>query len=78
MFTKHSISVGERVINVRMEEDFWDALRDIAADRNTTFPVLLQEIAANLDGNLNGPRLASAFRVYVLEHYLRLPAKTTQ
>jgi predicted DNA-binding ribbon-helix-helix protein len=75
MFTKHSISVGERAADVSMEEEFWDALRDIAADRNTRLSVLLKEVAATVDGDVDGQRLASTFRVYILEHYLRLPTK---
>jgi predicted DNA-binding ribbon-helix-helix protein len=75
MFIKHSIPTGERVITVSMEGEFWDALRDIAADRNTVLSVLLKEITAEVAGNTDGRELASAFRVYILEHYLRLPAK---
>ena len=75
MFIKHSISIGERVLTVSMEGEFWDALRDIAADRNTVLSVLLKEITATVAGDTDGRGLASAFRVYILEHYLRWPAK---
>ena len=75
MFTKHSISIGQRTADVRMEQEFWDALRDIAADRNTRLSVLLEEVAAAVEADVDGPRLAGAFRVYILQHYLRLPTK---
>ncbi|MGP0089125.1 MAG: ribbon-helix-helix domain-containing protein [Xanthobacteraceae bacterium] len=77
MFTKHSIHIGERAISVSMEEEFWNALRDIAADRNTTLSALLREIAAKVDGTMNGRRLASALRVYILEQITSVNPPTT-
>ncbi|MGP0089500.1 MAG: ribbon-helix-helix domain-containing protein [Xanthobacteraceae bacterium] len=73
MFTKHSIRIAERVTTVSMEEEFWDALRDIAADRNTTLSALLREIIAQIDGPADGRRIASMLRVFILEQYM--PAK---
>jgi predicted DNA-binding ribbon-helix-helix protein len=70
MFTKYSIRVGERVINVSMETKFWDAMRDIAADRNTTLSALLKQITAEIDRNVDGRRLASLLRVYILEQFI--------
>jgi predicted DNA-binding ribbon-helix-helix protein len=70
MFTKHSVKLGERVVNVSMEREFWDALRDIAADRNTTLSVLLKEIAAKVDAKVDGRALASILRVYILEQLM--------
>jgi predicted DNA-binding ribbon-helix-helix protein len=73
MFTKHSIRIAERVTSVSMEEEFWDALRDIAADRNTTLSALLKEIIGQIDGPADGRRVASMLRVFILEQYM--PAK---
>jgi predicted DNA-binding ribbon-helix-helix protein len=73
MFTKHSIRIAERVTSVSMEEEFWDALRDIAADRNTTLSALLKEIIGQIDGPADGRRIASMLRVFILEQYM--PAK---
>jgi predicted DNA-binding ribbon-helix-helix protein len=70
MFAKYSIRIGERAISVNMETKFWDALRDIAADRNTTLSALLKQIAAKLDRNIDGRRLASVLRVFVLEQII--------
>jgi predicted DNA-binding ribbon-helix-helix protein len=81
MYITHSVSAGDSETGVAMEEEFWNALRDIAADRNMTFPVLINEVVAKLDGAVGKRALASAFRVYVLEYYLHLPEKrqsTTQ
>ena len=61
---------GERVIDVSMEEEFWNALRDIAADRDTTLSALLRGIVATIDCNADRRRIASVLRTYVLEQYL--------
>jgi len=74
VFIKHSIRIGEREISISMEKEFWDALRDIAADRNTSVSTLLREVIDQNDGDLHARRLASAVRVYVLEQVL--PAKS--
>ena len=75
MYITYSVSAGDSETDVSMEEEFWDCLRDIAADRNTTFSVLINEVAAKVGGAVDGRRLASVFRTYVLEYYLHLPAK---
>ncbi|MGP0094993.1 MAG: ribbon-helix-helix domain-containing protein [Xanthobacteraceae bacterium] len=58
-----------------MEEEFWNALRDIAADRDTTLSVLIKEIVGTIDRKPGRCQTASVFRTYVLEHYLNLPTK---
>jgi predicted DNA-binding ribbon-helix-helix protein len=50
MYITHSVSAGDSETDVSMEEEFWDCLRDIAADRNTTFSVLINEVVAKVDG----------------------------
>jgi predicted DNA-binding ribbon-helix-helix protein len=75
MFIKNSIPNGECVIDVSMEEEFWNALRDIAADRDTTLSVLIKEIVGTINRKFDGYQTASVFRTYVLEHYLNLPTK---
>ena len=70
MFTKHSVSMGERVTFVRMEEEFWNALRDIAADRDTTLSALVKEVVATIDSKSDKRRISSVLRTYVLEQYL--------
>jgi predicted DNA-binding ribbon-helix-helix protein len=71
MFTKHSIEIGGRSISIGMEEEFWDCLRDIAADRNTTLSLLIGKIADQVNGSADGRRLASILRVYVLEEIIQ-------
>jgi predicted DNA-binding ribbon-helix-helix protein len=70
MFTKHSVLTGERITDVSMEEEFWNALRDIAADRDTTFSALVKEIVATIDTNSDRRRISSVLRTYVLEQHL--------
>ena len=71
MSTKYSVSIGERITDVSMEEEFWNALRDIAADRNTTLSALLKEIFTKFDSNLDRRRISSVLRTFVLEQYTR-------
>jgi predicted DNA-binding ribbon-helix-helix protein len=70
MLVKYSFHVGEREATISMEREFWDALRDIAADRDVTLSVLLNEIIAATGGDLNKRRLSSVLRVYVLEQHM--------
>ena len=70
MFTKHSVSIGGRVTNVSMEEEFWNALRDIAADRDTTLSALVKDAVAAVDLNSDGHRISCILRTYVLQQYL--------
>ena len=46
MLVKYSFRIGEHETTISMEQEFWDALRDLAADRDTTLPALLKEIVA--------------------------------
>jgi predicted DNA-binding ribbon-helix-helix protein len=71
MFTKHSIQIGGRSISISMEEEFWECLREIAANRNTTLSHLITEIADKVSGSADGRTLASILRVYVLEEIMQ-------
>jgi len=70
MFVKYSFHIAERVVTVSMEREFWDALRDIAADRDTTLSALLGEIIAETGSDLKKRRLSNVLRVYILEQYM--------
>jgi predicted DNA-binding ribbon-helix-helix protein len=70
MLVKYSFHVGERETTVSMEREFWDALRDIAADRDTTLSALLEEIIAKTGSDLNKRRLSGVLRVYILEQHM--------
>ena len=70
MLREYSIRVRNRTVRIRLEDEFWDCLRDNAADKDMTLPRLVQEIAGMLEGDQDGCTLASALRVYVLEQVM--------
>lgn len=62
---KRSIVVGSRKTSASLENEFWDALRDVAQLRKTTLSALLETIKATHQQN----GLSSAIRVFILNHY---------
>ncbi|RME16959.1 MAG: aryl-sulfate sulfotransferase [Alphaproteobacteria bacterium] len=63
---KHSLTLRGHRTSVSLEEPFWQAFREIAAERGMTLNALAAEIDADR-GVTAG--LASAIRVYILAHY---------
>jgi len=78
MFTTHSLRVGGRSVSIRMEEEFWDCLRDIAADRNATLSALVSQIAGEANGKADAQALASMLRVYALEQVMRAAKSSSE
>ena len=67
---KHSLTLRGHRTSVSLEPEFWTAFRAIAADRGQP----INALAAQIDEARGTERgLASAIRVFVLEHY-RSPA----
>jgi predicted DNA-binding ribbon-helix-helix protein len=63
---KRSLTLHGHRTSVSLEAAFWDAFRAIAADRGTP----LNQLAADIDDARTGDEgLASAIRVFVLDHY---------
>ena len=63
---KHSLTLRGHRTSVSLEEEFWRAFRDIAAERRTP----INQLAAEIDearGMETG--LASAIRLFVLAHF---------
>lgn len=58
---KRSVVLAGHRTSVSLENAFWDALKAIAGNRNSTVNQLVTEIDKQRDGNLS-----SAIRVYVL------------
>lgn len=60
---KHSLTLHGHRTSVSLEEEFWQAFREIAAEKGTPINALAAEIdaARGMDSGL-----ASAIRVYVL------------
>ena len=63
---KRSLTLRGHRTSVSLEEPFWDAFRDIAAERGLSINALAAEIDAER-GLASG--LASAIRVFVLDRY---------
>lgn len=61
---KRSVVVAGHRTSVSVEQEFWDALRDIAAARGLSLNRLIGEIDRTRTGNLS-----SAVRLYVLRWY---------
>ena len=68
---KRSLTLKGHRTSVTLEDEFWVAFKAIAADKG----LALNALAAEIDRERGlEASLASAIRVYVLAHYLRLAA----
>lgn len=67
---KRSIVIAGHKTSVSLEDQFWDALKEIAANKRST----LSEIVASIDSDRNQGNLSSAIRLFVLAHYRSQPA----
>lgn len=64
---KRSIVRDGNKSSVSLENQFWDALREIAGGKNMT----VSDVVATIDHGGNRDNLSSAIRVFVLDHYRR-------
>jgi len=62
---KRSLEIAGHRTSVSLEEDFWSALREIAAERDVPIRALVAEIDAKRGDN----NLSSAIRLFVLAHF---------
>ena len=70
---KRSVVLSGHKTSISLEELFWQALREIAAEREMTTSALLNSIASKRgEGNLS-----SSVRVFVLEHFRAACKKET-
>ncbi len=63
---KHSLTLHGHRTSVSLEDEFWQAFRDIARLRQTPINALAAEIDAERGTEIG---LASAIRLFVLRHY---------
>lgn len=63
---KHSLTLRGHRTSVTLEPEFWQAFRDIAAEKDIAVNALASQIDATRDPDTG---LASAIRVYVLQHF---------
>ena len=62
---KRSIAIGGHKTSVSLEDAFWSALKEIAADRKLT----LSKLVDSIDSRRVHSNLSSALRLFVLDHY---------
>src|SRR5262245_32511453 len=62
---KRSISIAGRKTAVSLEDDFWNALKKIADERETS----LSDLIARIKADRRIGNLSSALRLFVLSHF---------
>ena len=62
---KHSVTLKGHRTSVSLEDEFWQALRQIAAENDRPINALVADIDVKREANVG---LASALRVFVLRH----------
>jgi predicted DNA-binding ribbon-helix-helix protein len=62
---KHSVVLAGHKTSVSLEDEFWNALKEVAGGRNITLTDLVDAIDAQRQHN----NLSSALRLFVLEYY---------
>jgi predicted DNA-binding ribbon-helix-helix protein len=62
---KRSILINGQKTSLSLEDEFWRGLHEVAHDKNTTVPRLVEEI----DRTTNNCNLSSAIRVFVFKYF---------
>lgn len=62
---KRSLTISGHRTSVSLEDDFWEALKDMSADEGLSVAALIRQI----DASRRGRSLSSAIRSAVLAHY---------
>jgi predicted DNA-binding ribbon-helix-helix protein len=62
---KRSIELARRKTSVSLENEFWEALGEIARNKNIPIAVLIEQIHTNRTGN----NLSSSIRLFVLSYF---------
>jgi predicted DNA-binding ribbon-helix-helix protein len=65
LVVKRSIVVSGHKTSVGLEDAFWKALKEIAADRNVT----VSDLVSSIDAERRRGNLSSAIRLFVLDHF---------
>jgi predicted DNA-binding ribbon-helix-helix protein len=64
---KRSVIRNGHKSSISLEDQFWDALREIADQKD----IAISTLVAAIDHNRTTSNLSSAIRVYVLDHFRR-------
>ena len=65
LVTKHSVTKGGSKTSVSLEQDFWDALKEIAKRRDMS----VHELIETIDYTRETGNLSSTLRLFVLAYY---------
>jgi predicted DNA-binding ribbon-helix-helix protein len=65
LVVKRSIVLAGHKTSVSLEDEFWNALKEIAGDRHVTF----SELVSDIDAQRQHDNLSSTLRLFVLEYY---------
>jgi predicted DNA-binding ribbon-helix-helix protein len=68
---KRSILVNGKLTSVSLEQEFWDAFREIAAFRKLN----LSQLASEVSAAHGRPNFSSGIRIYILTYYQKCAAK---
>ena len=63
--TKRSVVIAGRKTSISLEDEFWNALKEIAQQRNQRLSALI----AQIDNERTTGNLSSALRLFVLDQY---------
>ena len=67
---KRSLVINGHATSLSLEDEFWQALTDIAAKRAQSVPSLVAELDDERQTqSQDGSNLSSAIRVFVLRHF---------
>ena len=62
---KRSIKIAGHQTSLSLEDEFWEALREIAKERQTT----LQDLFTSINTGRRDANMSSAVRVFILAHF---------
>jgi predicted DNA-binding ribbon-helix-helix protein len=62
---KRSVEIDGRSTSVSLEDEFWNALKEIAAAQRTT----AQELVLKIHNERTHPNLSSVIRLHILSYY---------
>ena len=69
---KRSVVIARQKTSVSLEDAFWAALKQVARERKMP----LSELVTGIDAQRSGGNLSSAIRLFVLEHYREVAARS--
>ena len=65
---KRSVVIGGHKTSVSLEDEFWDSIKEIAAEREQSTSDLISALAEGRDRT----NLSSALRIFTLNHYKQM------